>query len=94
MIDFKEYDKIISNHKYDMIFMMIYYNLICNDVFESLTDEQIEILIQFIYKTYLKDESHVDLAYICDKAFEFRQDILKNNVDVFNTWDLLKKCYQ
>lgn len=93
-MNFKEYNEIIKKHKYDMLFMIIYYNLQCNENFKSLKENDIIMLIQFIYKAYLKDENHIDLGYICDKALENKEEILKNDVNVFNTWDLLEVCYE
>lgn len=93
-MNFKEYDEIIKKHKYDMLSMIIYYNLQCNEDFKNLKENDIIMLIQFIYKAYLKDESHIDLGFICDKALENKKEILKNNVNVFNTWDLLEACYE
>lgn len=93
-MNFKEYDEIIKKHKYDMLFMIIYYNLQCNEDFKNLKENDIIILIQFIYKAYLKDENHIDLGYMCDKALENKKEILKNDVNVFNTWDLLEACYE
>ena len=60
-MNFKEYDKIIKEHKYDMLFLEIYYNLTCNDSFETLTDEEKEKLIHFIHRAYLKDETHTQI---------------------------------
>lgn len=93
-MNFKEYDEIIKKHKYDMLFMIIYYNLQCNENFKNLKENDIIMLMQFIYKAYLKDESHIDLGYICDKALENKENILKNDVNIFNTWDLLEVCYE
>lgn len=93
-MDFKEYDEIIKKHKYDMLSMIIYYNLQCNEDFKNLKENDIIMLIQFIYKAYLKDENHIDLGYMCDKALENKKEILKNDVNVFNTWDLLEACYE
>lgn len=93
-MNFKEYDEIIKKHKYDMLSMIIYYNLQCNEDFKNLKENDIIMLIQFIYKAYLKDESHIDLGYICDKALENKKEILKNDVNIFNTWDLLEVCYE
>ena len=93
-MNFKEYDEIIKKHKYDMLSMIIYYNLQCNEDFKNLKENDIIMLIQFIYKAYLKDENHIDLGYICDKALENKKEILKNDVNVFNTWDLLEVCYE
>ena len=89
-MNFKEYDKIIKEHKYDMLFLMIYYNLTCNDKFEILSDKDKEILIYFIHRAYLKDETRLDLGYICDKAMELKDEILKEDL---NTWDFLGQCY-
>lgn len=93
-MNFKEYDETIKKHKYDMLSMIIYYNLQCNEDFKNLKENDIIMLIQFIYKAYLKDESHIDLGYMCDKALENKKEILKNDVNVFNTWDLLGACYE
>lgn len=93
-MNLKEYDEIIKKHKYDMLSMIIYYNLQCNEDFKNLKENDIIILIQFIYKAYLKDESHIDLGYICDKALENKKEILKNDINIFNTWDLLEVCYE
>lgn len=93
-MNFKEYDEIIKEHKYDMLFLEIYYNLTCNDNFETLTDEEKEKLIHFIHRAYLKDESRIDLGYICDKALKNKENILKNDVNIFNTWNLLEVCYE
>lgn len=93
-MNFKEYDEIIKKHKYNMLDMIIYYNLQCNEDFKNLKEKDIIMLIQFIYKAYLKDENHIDLGYICDKALENKENILKNDVNIFNTWDLLEVCYE
>ena len=93
-MNFKEYDETIKKHKYDMLSMIIYYNLQCNEDFKNLKENDTIMLIQFIYKAYLKDESHIDLGYICDKALENKEKILKNDVNIFNTWDLLEVCYE
>lgn len=93
-MNFKEYNETIKKHKYDMLSMIIYYNLQCNENFKNLKENDIIMLIQFIYKAYLKDESHIDLGYICDKALENKENILKNDVNIFNTWDLLEVCYE
>lgn len=93
-MNFKEYDEIIKKHKYDMLDMIIYYNLQCNEDFKNLKENDIIILIQFIYKAYLKDENRIDLGYICDKTLENKENILKNDVNIFNTWDLLGACYE
>ncbi len=92
-MNFKEYDSFINNHKFDMTQFIIYYNLKCNDDFKNLKENDIEILIQFIYKAYLKDENNIDLGHICDKALENKTKILENNIDIFNIWDLLEVCY-
>jgi hypothetical protein len=89
-MNFKEYDKFISEHKFDMLFMIIYYNLKCNELSESLTDGELETLITYIHRTYLKDEMHLDLAHICDKALDYKNEILK---DILNVWDFLGVCY-
>ena len=91
-MNFKEYDEMIKNHKYTMLFMIIYYNLKCNDDFNNLNDNEIITLINFIHDAYLKDENHIDLGYICDKAVEFKKEILKNDRNIFNIWDLLSEC--
>ena len=89
-MNFKEYDRIIKDHKYDMMFLMIYYNLTCNDKFETLKDKDKEILIFFIHRAYLKDDTRLDLGYMCDKAMELKDSILKEDL---NTWDFLRQCY-
>ena len=89
-MNFKEYDRIIKDHKYDMLFLEIYYNLTCDDTFKILSDKDKEILIHFIHRAYLKDENRLDLGYICDKAIELKDEILKEDL---NTWDFLGQCY-
>lgn len=107
-MNFKEYDNFIDNHKYDMIHFMIYYNLKCNENLQlDIIDinnkpniqKQLNDLIQFIYETYMKDEEHLDLSYICDKAVEYKNEILNRkwneleNKYTFTKWDLLEACY-
>lgn len=92
-MNFKEYDEIINNHKYDMLFMIIYYNLKCNDdlIINELTEEDIQKFIQLIWSTYMCDEQHLDLAFICDKLVENAEKILDGN---WTKWDLLGACYE
>ena len=90
-MNFKEYDKFINNHKYDMLHFIIYYNLKCNDDFKNLNENEIEQLIYFIHSTYLKDENYMDLSHICDVAIINKNDIINNN---FTKWDLLGACYE
>ena len=100
-MNFEEYDKIIKKHKYDMLELIIYYNLKCNENLQldyvnlksKNIQKQLETLIYFIYKAYLKDENHIDLGYMCDKAVEFKNEILKEDLNNFNTWDFLGQCY-
>ena len=91
---FKEYDEIIKKHKFDITFIYIYYNLQLNDEFKKLNDEQKKYIINFVHDAYLKDEHFTDLGLICDTAIENKNEILKNNINLFNKWDLLNKCYQ
>lgn len=37
-MNFKEYDEIIKKHKYDMLSMIIYYTLQCNEDFKNLLE--------------------------------------------------------
>lgn len=90
-MNFKEYDEIIKNHKYDMLFMIIYYNLKCNDDFKNLKENDIEVLINFIHKTYLYDENNMDLSHMCDVALNYKNDIINEN---WTKWDLLGACYE
>lgn len=94
-MDFKEYDDFIKNHKFDMLYFIIYYNLKCNELSENIEEEDLEYIITFIYNSYLKDEEHIDLGYICDKALECKEEILYNKNSEylhFSYYDLLEKC--
>ena len=90
-MNFKEYDKFINEHKFDMLFMIIYYNLKCNELSESLTDDELKTLINYIHKAYLKDENYCDLSHICDKALDYKNEILSDDL---NVWDFLGVCYE
>lgn len=81
-MNFKEYDKIIKEHKFDMLFMIIYYNLQCNEDFKNLKEKEMERLICFIHDAYLKDNNNTDLGYICDKALEHKEQILTNKISI------------
>lgn len=88
-----DFKKVVKEHKYSMLELIIYYNLTCNDNFDKLSDDDVIYLIEFIYNAYVKDDNHTDLGDICDKAMEYSIDILKKNDNIFNTDDLLEKCY-
>lgn len=94
-MDFKKYDEIIKEHKFDMLHFIIYYNLKCNNIFleseEFKHDEYINVIISTIYDAYIKDESHLDLSFICDTALEYKDKIL--NDENFGKWELLNLCY-
>lgn len=98
-MDFEKYDKIINENKYDMTFLFIYYNLKVNDnlqldyinIKSENIKKQINTLISIIYEAYMKDENHLDLGFICDKAVENKNEILNNTN--FSKWDLLEECY-
>lgn len=96
MIDrFKKYDEIIKDNKYNMLDLMIYYDTKCNELSENIPDNDLEYVIDFVYQAYLKDEEHIDLSYICDKALENKDDILENrdsDYRHFSVYDLLEKC--
>nr|DAP38437.1 MAG TPA: hypothetical protein [Caudoviricetes sp.] len=81
-MNFKEYDKIIKEHKFDMLFMIIYYSLQCNEAFKDLKEREIERLIYFIHDVYLKDENNTDLGYICDRALKHKEQILNNKITI------------
>ena len=44
-MNFKEYDEIIKKHKYDMLSMIIYYNLQCNNdlIINELAEEEYKL---------------------------------------------------
>lgn len=92
-MNFKEYDNFIKEHKFDMLHFIIYYNLKCNEDLgmEQLTNEEIQKIIELIWKAYMSDEDHLDLAYICDKSVENSEKILDGN---WTKWDLLEVCYE
>ena len=92
-MNFKEYNNFINNHKYDMLHFIIYYNLKCNDdlIINELPEEDIQKFIQLIWSTYMHDEQHLDLAFICDKLVENAEKILDGN---WTKWDLLGACYE
>ena len=48
-MNFKEYDEIIKKHKYDMLSMIIYYNLKCNEDFKNLKENDIIMLTVIEY---------------------------------------------
>ena len=90
-MNFKDYEEVIKNHKYDMLFLIIYHMLKCNDDFKNLKDDEIEKIIHFVHRLYLKDDNHVDLGFMCDVCMENKKDILDDNC---NTWDILTLCYE
>ena len=98
-MDFEKYDKIINENKYDMTFLYIYYNLKCNDnlqldyinIESEHIKKELEKIMSLIYDAYMKDENHLDLGFICDKAVENKNEILNNTN--FSKWDLLEECY-
>lgn len=97
---YEKYDKIIEENRFNMTFMYIYYSLKCNEKFinseefkmlqDGKTSEYVDALVHFIHKAWLKDDNHIDLGLICDKAVEYKDDIL--NDEDFSTWDLLSEC--
>lgn len=91
-MDFKKFDEIIKENKYNMLFFEIYYNLTCNNdlKLDELTQEQKEKIIFLIHDAYLKDENFTDLAHICDVLVENLDDALNDNL---TKWDLLNKSY-
>lgn len=92
-MNFKEYDNFINNHKNDMLHFIIYYNLKCNNdlALQDLTNDEIQKFIELIWSSYMTDEQHLDLAFICDKLVENVEKILDGN---WNKWDLLGVCYE
>lgn len=98
-MNFEKYNKIINDNKYDMLIMFIYYNLKCNEnmqlgyvnIKSENIQKQLKTLISFIYNAYLKDEYHLDLGYMCDKAVEYKNDILNNKI---SEREFLGKIYE
>lgn len=96
-MNFKEYDEIIKKHKYDMLFIHIYYCLKCSienlEIKQKLSDEKMTLLIKFIHKAYLKDENYIDIAKLCDEAIKNCDKILLNDSNIFGYYDLLELCF-
>lgn len=92
---YDKFDQTINQHNFDMLHLFIYYCCNCyqEKEFRKFNNEDKQKILYFIYKAYTKDEHHLDLGYICDKAMENSEKILKNDINVFSTWDLLKECY-
>lgn len=89
-MNFEEYDNFISNHKYDMLHFIIYYNFKCNSAIKNLEKDDVINLIKFVYNAYLNDETHLDLATICDEAIKNSNNILSNKIF---TDEFLDMCY-
>lgn len=93
---YKGFEETIKKHHFDMLQLFIYYCCTCyqEENFRKFTTEEKQKILYFIYKTYMKDENHIDLGYICDKAMENKEKILKEDEKTFSTWDLLEICYE
>lgn len=97
-MNFEKYNKIINDNKYEMVLMFIYYNLKVNknmqldyvNIKSENIQKQLNELINFIYTSYIKDETNLDLGYICDKAVEYKNEILNNKI---SEREFLEKCY-
>ena len=95
-MNFKEYDKFISEHKFDMLFMIIYYNLKCNELSESLTDGELETLITKSQKAGIKVETIIgDSAYSEKGNIKFaNKNNMKQNILLFINPPLYKtQCF-
>ena len=43
----EDFKKVVKDHKYSMLDLIIYYNLTCNDDFDKLSDDDVMYLIVF-----------------------------------------------
>lgn len=80
-------EKVINENKYNMLFLIILYNMKCHENYSQLKEEEKENLLKFIHELYLKDENKIDLAVFSDTVMNNYKEILKKEVtrnDIYN----------
>lgn len=80
-------EKVINENKYNMLFLIILYNMKCHENYVQLKEEEKEKLLKFIHELYLKDENKIDLAFFSDTVMDNYKEILKKEVtrnDIYN----------
>ena len=72
----RKFEKIIEENEWDMLQIIVLYNMSCHDNYIFLSDEQKEKLLGIIYNYYIKDETFTDLGHISDIVMADFKEIL------------------
>lgn len=74
----KNYENIINKNKYNMLQIIILYNMKCHENYIALKDNEKWQLLSIIYNIYIKDESFTDLAHFSDIVMNNYKIILEH----------------
>ena len=86
----KEFENIIVENRFAMLQLIITYNMKCNYNYDSLTYEEKEKLINFIYNVYMKDETKTDLAVFSDIVMNNYKKVLNGEITKDNIYNFLE----
>lgn len=81
--------KVINENKYNMLFLIILYNMKCHENYTKLKEEEKEKLLKVIHELYLKDESKIDLAVFSDIIMDNYKNILNKTMTKNDIYNLL-----
>lgn len=82
-------EKVINENKYNMLFLIILYNMKCHENYAQLKEEEKEKLLKVIYELYLKDENKIDLAVFSDIIMDNYKNILNKTMTKNDIYNLL-----
>ena len=82
-------EKVINENKYNMLFLIILYNMKCHENYAQLKEEEKENLLKFIHELYLKDENKIDLAIFSDIIMDNYKNILNKTMTKNDIYNLL-----
>lgn len=82
-------EKVINENKYNMLFLIILYNMKCHENYTKLKEEEKEKLLKVIHELYLKDESKIDLAVFSDIIMDNYKNILNKTMTKNDIYNLL-----
>ena len=83
------YENVINQHKFDMLQIIILYNMKCHQNYTKLNNEEKEKILKFLYTLYLKDETKTDLGVFSDYAMSNYTKVLNGEITRENIYNYL-----
>ena len=86
----EHFENVINSNKYDMLSLIILYNMSFYDTYEKITNEEKYDFMSSIYDFYIHDKSNLSIEYICGTIMSSIDKMQNKQINKYNLYEYIK----